>query len=220
MSRANTKGKILKETTTTVVNNEGEVIEQTNTTEINIPREPNFVKVYIEGISRLFELSGGENKFLIELLKYVTYENEITLNAGVKKKISEKTGFKLQTIDNNISTLKKMKIIRPTRYRGIYMINPEIFGKGDWKDIYKYRAQFQKLCVSFEITSDMKDIKDAKIKVKRVDDEEKIEFAAKSRNITSEELLAEIAKEDERFFQTNGPSPFDDFDEFIDEGAL
>ncbi|MEX5542590.1 replication/maintenance protein RepL, partial [Pseudomonas poae] len=106
MSRTNTKSKILTESTTTFVDADGNVIEQTNIKEMSVPREPNFVKLYIDGLSRIFDLSGGENKFLVELLKYVTYENEITLNSGVKKRISERTGYKPQTIDNYISTLK------------------------------------------------------------------------------------------------------------------
>lgn len=196
MSRLNSKAKVLKESTTTFVDANGNVIEETNIKEMSVPREPNFVKLYIDGLSRIFDLSGGENKFLIELLKYVTYDNEITLNSGVKKRISEKTGYKAQTIDNYISTLKRHKIIRATNYRGIFMINPEIFGKGDWKEIYKYRAKFQKLCVSFEITNDMKDIKDAKFNVKCVDDEEKIELVAQSKNLTTEELFKELEKDE------------------------
>ncbi|MGP5469947.1 hypothetical protein ACTXNP_27140, partial [Pseudomonas helleri] len=91
MSRLNSKAKVLKESTTTFVDANGNVIEETNIKEMSVPREPNFVKLYIDGLSRIFDLSGGENKFLIELLKYVTYDNEITLNSGVKKRISEKT---------------------------------------------------------------------------------------------------------------------------------
>ncbi|MEX5541954.1 replication/maintenance protein RepL, partial [Pseudomonas poae] len=118
---------------------------------------------------------------------------------GVKKRISERTGYKPQTIDNYISTLKRLKIIGPTAYKGIYMINPEIFGKGDWKDIYKYRAKYKKLFVTFEITNEMTSIKEAKINVACVDDNEKIELVAKSRNISTEELLEEIAAEEDDF---------------------
>lgn len=189
MSRLNSQKKVIYENNQTIVDSDGNVIHETNETVSRMPREPDFVKVYLEGISKIYSLSNGENSFLLELLKLVNYDNEIVLNKGIKQKIAKKLDIKEQTVDNNVSKLKKSKIISPTKFRGIYMISPEIFGKGAWSEVYKARAKYQKLCISIEIDNETKSIKDAKIEIERVDDKEKIEKAAKEKNQTIDEFI-------------------------------
>ncbi|MQT35104.1 helix-turn-helix domain-containing protein [Pseudomonas helleri] len=196
MSKINNQKKVVYENNKTIVNDKGEVIQETSETVSRMPNEPNFVKIYIDGISKIYNLSNGENSFLFELLKLVNYDNEIVLNKGIKQKIAARIGIKSQTVDNNISKLKKSKIIVQTQFRGIYMISPEIFGKGAWSEVYKYRAKYQKLCISIEIDNETKDIKNAKIDIKRVDDNEKIEKAAKEKNQTTDEFIHDLEKID------------------------
>lgn len=188
----NTKQKLLRKETTVTQDENGNELKKEEFTQVQVPREPDFVKVYLEGVSKIFALSGGENAFLCEILKLVNYDNEVVINKGIKQKIAKKLGFKEQTIDNNIAKLKKSKIIATTEFRGIYMINPEIFGKGAWLNVYKARAKYQKLTVKLEISNNTKNISDAKFDVELIDDNEKIEEVAKSRNQTVEEFLAEL----------------------------
>ena len=211
MQKPNSKKKILKHTVREIYDKEtGELLTQEDIKDFTVSSEPAFVKLYLDGIQAIYKLNSSNHSILNELLKITSYGGEIILNSAVKKRICAYLNTSIGTFDNSLIALKKADIIAQ-KDRGCYMINPELFGKGAWSEVYKDRAKYKKIKMTIEFSGANKARKTVKTEI--IDDNEEIELVAKSRNITSEELLAEVAKEDERFFPTSGPSPFD-------EGAL
>jgi hypothetical protein len=107
-------------------------------TEAIIPREPDFIKLYLESITKLNDVQGWTDPILYELLKLMNYRNEIVLNAAVKKRMSAEIGISTRTIDNALYMLVKKDIIFREDI-GLYKGNPYLFGKGEWRDIRELR---------------------------------------------------------------------------------
>lgn len=101
--------------------------------------EPNYIKVYLGDIAYLHGLSIPTRDLLDELLKYITYgTQEIVLNAVAKKRIAEVTGMAMQTLNNKLQELLKVGILDRVG-TGTFVLNPYLFGKGDWKTINELR---------------------------------------------------------------------------------
>lgn len=113
--------------------------------------EPDYVKVYIEAM--ILTLGKGrqfssETNLLFAMAKRMTYANsEMPMVVGmtglVKKMISEETGMSISFIDKTLTTLKKKDLIRNVaNERGYYQIDPRIFGRGNYKDIYSLQIKW------------------------------------------------------------------------------
>ena len=101
--------------------------------------EPNYIKLYLADISYMHGLPTTTSDVLNELLQYVTYgTQEIMLNSTAKKRIAEVTGMSPRTLDNRLQELAKSGIIHRVA-TGTYLLNPYLFGKGDWKTISSLR---------------------------------------------------------------------------------
>ncbi len=121
--------------------------------------EPNYIKLYLGDIAYLHGLSVPTRDLLNELLKYVTYgTQEIMLNAIAKKRIVEATGMAMQTLNNKLQDLLRVGIIDRVAV-GTFVLNPYLFGKGDWKTINELRDRN----IHLEITYD-KDTGERKIR--------------------------------------------------------
>jgi hypothetical protein len=72
------------EETNTYYNN-GNVTTEKNTKKqkTTYSREPDYIKLYIDDISKLNGISAGQSSFMYELLKYVGYGNKLYINAGI-----------------------------------------------------------------------------------------------------------------------------------------
>jgi len=130
------------ETTTKIDNETGEITETSTSKVFKAEVEPNYIKLYIEDISYLNRLPKGTDAIIYELLKYLNYQHEISVNLHMKKKIAKTLGVKHQHISNTIVKLVKQEILIKVD-RGIYTINSYLFGKGSWKDIIKHRKSLK-----------------------------------------------------------------------------
>ena len=115
------------------------------------PTEPDYVKVYIEAM--ILTLGKGrqfssETNLLFAMAKRMTYANsEMPMVVGmtglVKKAIAEETGMSISFIDKTLTNLKKKDLIRSvSNERGYYQIDPRIFGRGNYKDIYSLQVKW------------------------------------------------------------------------------
>ncbi len=116
----------------------GELIEYISETKGIIPREPDYVKLYLADISYLNALPKGITGILYELLRKMDYEGRIILNAGLKREIALTLGTTVQNIENAISKFSKKNILM-RKDTGIYLANPWLFGKGKWENIRQIR---------------------------------------------------------------------------------
>ncbi len=118
----------------------GEIVQTER--EIQIPKEPDFVKLYLNDLVLLKEIPQWVSGILYSLLKHMNYQNEIVLNSSIKKRIAADLGIIPKTIDNALVTFVKKSILMRQEV-GVYRANPYLFGKGDWNNIRKIRLQVE-----------------------------------------------------------------------------
>lgn len=140
--QANQKKRVSKETLEKILDSStGEVLQERFVQQVYQDKEPNYVKLYIDNLILLNGLPKGTTDTIVELLKYMSYENTIVLNSFIKKEIAESLGFKtVQSLDNNINKLVKKGILDRIG-RGTFRANAFLFGKGDWNDIKQIRFE-------------------------------------------------------------------------------
>uniref|UniRef100_UPI003F491A8A replication/maintenance protein RepL n=1 Tax=Niallia taxi TaxID=2499688 RepID=UPI003F491A8A len=140
--QATQKKRVSKETVEKIMDSTtGEVLQERFVQQIYQDKEPNYVKLYIDNLILLNGLPKGTTDTIMELLKYMSYENTIILNSYIKKEIAQSLGFKtVQSLDNNINKLVKKGILDRIG-RGTFRANAFLFGKGDWNDIKQIRFE-------------------------------------------------------------------------------
>jgi len=116
----------------------GEIKQTVDNRVIRLPQEPEFIKLYLQDINKIFDLPKGCSPALYEILKKMNYEGHITLNKFIKEMCAKNAGLTLQSFNNCITDLIKKDIISRVGH-GVYVANPNIFGKGSWADISKQR---------------------------------------------------------------------------------
>lgn len=127
------------------INSEGEILEETRAFDLNVGAEPDYIKIYLDNIMFLAELQGWISKVLYKLVKSVNYADKgqiVIVNAGYKRIIAEELGIKPQTVTNAINQLVKKGILIK-KESGVFLLNPQYFGKGNWKDISKLRYEVE-----------------------------------------------------------------------------
>lgn len=128
----------------------GEIIkhtEETDVTEVGQKEsEPEFIKLYMNTISKLRGLGNSEFKVLFEITCRMPYAQEeaqeIVLNSFIKKKIADKLNVSEQYINDTITKLVRDKFLlkakdpsNPKKRTGAYYINPLYIAKGKWQDV-------------------------------------------------------------------------------------
>lgn len=103
-----------------------------------LPKEPDYVKLYLSDIQMLNNLPKWTDRILHELLRLMNYRNQIVLNSSIKKEIASEFKVHIKTIDNALVMLVKQNVLI-RKDKGLYMGNPLLFGKGEWKDIRELR---------------------------------------------------------------------------------
>jgi hypothetical protein len=116
----------------------GETVSKRTATKRYINKEPDFVKLYLDDVMKLNDIPAKKTDVLYLLLKKMNYDNEITVVASHKREIADKLNCAIISIDKTLKVLvDKGILIR--KDRGVFFANPNIFGKGNWKDIEQLR---------------------------------------------------------------------------------
>nr|WP_176703043.1 hypothetical protein [Aeromonas hydrophila] len=90
-----TTARVLTSTRTTHLDHStGEVLSTEDVIVARIPKEPAYVKMYIEDLSRIVGLSAGAQSVLYELAGKIDYEGIVTITKGTRNRIAERTGLK------------------------------------------------------------------------------------------------------------------------------
>ena len=104
--------------------------------------EPEHVKIYAPAIAPINSLIASHRRVLYSLLSMASLAKNrmrVVITASVKRMMCQELGIKNpQTIANALSQMTKAGILIRIE-TGVYMLNPFLFGKGDWKDIEKLR---------------------------------------------------------------------------------
>lgn len=131
------------------VNNEtGEVVRETTTITRTKSDEPPFAKFYIDGWLAFRQISSVNHKFLFELMPFTSYADAgqvLSLTSYQKRLIGKKLNWKEESVLNRFNhELRKLTqagVLKKIE-RSTYIVNPDLIGKGDWKDIRRLRVTF------------------------------------------------------------------------------
>lgn len=144
--------KIKQSIETTIVDENG-VVKQSRSNQVKTwGEEPAYIKLYLKDLMYLSDMPKQYAELTMSLLKRVSYAGDadglcVTLVSRTKKAICEELGWKnVSSLDNALQKLLKGKIIFRVD-RGIFRMNPNLFGKGDWQDISRLRME-----VGYDIT--------------------------------------------------------------------
>ena len=136
--------RVLRENTT-VDTQTGEVLKRETT--VQFSKEPGFVKLYFDCLGVYIKndgLSASLNDMLLEVLHRASYAQDgqiVHLGAYDKEQIYKATHKSMRRLEQAITTWVKNRVLIRVA-RGIYQVNPFIFGRGDWRDIANLRATF------------------------------------------------------------------------------
>lgn len=108
-------------------------------------KEPPFLKMYLDDIEILHRLPKNSSDVLHELLKNMNYQSEITINTLMKERITKKLNIKnIRSINNYLSKMVSKDVLQRVG-RGVYIVNPYLLAKGEWKDIKGLRVEYKEL---------------------------------------------------------------------------
>ena len=154
--------QIKQEVCSSVIDNEtGEITKERKRITYSVPSEPDFVKVYLKDLLYLFGLPKYSMGVLLWMMQHVTYASDkyglcTALNSALKDDMKDALGIKHQgTIDNILSDLVKKNVIKRLG-RGLYRLNPYLFGRGDWRDITDIRMTVEYSLEGKTIESEIK----------------------------------------------------------------
>jgi hypothetical protein len=121
----------------------GEVVHDTATVHSieRLPREPDYIKLYVDEIGRLHGLQAGHREILLYVASMVGYDGCVVLNPRRKGQIAITLRISPRSIDNALSELVKAGLLRRLG-KGDFELNPFLFARGDWRSIRERRESF------------------------------------------------------------------------------
>lgn len=118
----------------------GEVITNHESKTSSKEVEPNFVKLYLDDIGRLHGLPPYVSKLLHALAKSMGYKNVVPMYKPIKQMICADIGISMESLNKAVVILTKEGILIPVgKGRGLYVMDPHLFGRGRWEDIKSLR---------------------------------------------------------------------------------
>lgn len=109
---------------------------------------PNFIKVYLDCI---LTFTGGKyipSDFLIELCKYVTYDNKkgeqmyVKIAKKERDEIASVLGVSDTTIKRHLKNCIDNGILFRYNRRAYFILNPFLIAKDEWHNINELKAEF------------------------------------------------------------------------------
>lgn len=137
-----TQRKVYESTTTVTDLRTGEAVSSESTNVVRIAQEPAYVKMYVQDLGNLMELTGGQKTLLYALVGKIDFEGIISLNASSRKRLAKNCGLSDGAFRNGISALCKKEILRRVAANE-YEVNPHYFAKGEWRQINQRRKDFE-----------------------------------------------------------------------------
>lgn len=141
-------GKIVtKKISVERVDEDGVLHHETGYERINVEGEPAFAKIYFGDVGRMFGLSPLTRDIMMLIVTKMGYGNgEVYVSSGLKKEICEMLRVfsrdgkvSLPTFNNCLYKLVGKGLLMK-KDRGVYLVNPYVFGRGEWKDIKEIRS--------------------------------------------------------------------------------
>lgn len=109
----------------------------------SVEQEPPFVKMYLDTIVQLSDISRSCSPILHAILEYMPFANkkqEFALTKRIKESIATDCKLSFKRVESALTELVKKEILFRTAL-STYQVNPKYFGKGEWRDISKLRLE-------------------------------------------------------------------------------
>ena len=127
----------------------GEVVSETATSTITeADDEPDYVKLYVSAWVAFKNVKGVNTSLVVQLLPFMAYADKrqvLFLNSAVKRMIARRLGWSeptaLKRFAAELRKLENAKILIHAD-RDMWVVNPELVGRGSWRDIRQLRATF------------------------------------------------------------------------------
>jgi len=105
------------------------------------PNEPEYIKLYINDLGKLCNLSNGQRSILLYVAACVNYDGFVLLPSGQKARIAKSAQCSVSSVNNAVNFFCKMNILNKEG-GGVYELNPDLFARGKWRDIRERRQAF------------------------------------------------------------------------------
>lgn len=138
MEKRDLKKKVTKTDVKTYVDEDGVVIDEIKHETFLVDREPDYVKFYIQDIGRIKDITSTQNEVLLAFIRHMGYNNVIPTYKPIKLMVAKDLNISLNTVNKAVSEFSKKGLFIPIA-RGMYLADPELFGKGKWSDIKSLR---------------------------------------------------------------------------------
>ena len=122
----------------------GEVTEKINRKVVRKEKTPEFVMLFVNGVDTYTnaKLSKSQGRVMAQLLKYtIKNSNMLMINKKIKEMIAKDIDVKVDTVNSYLKVLVKKNLV--IRDDGLFFLNPDIFGKGDFNEVKKLRHTLQ-----------------------------------------------------------------------------
>ena len=119
----------------------GEITSSEKITVFRLPKEPAYVKLYLNDLALIIKLKNGPKRLLHDLLMRMDYEGYISLNPVIRERIRQNLNIAEQTLRNYLQDLKKSGFLLPIG-TNCFKMNPNYFAKGDWHNVFRLRKEY------------------------------------------------------------------------------
>ena len=108
-------------------------------------KEPPFIKLYLDDLSRLNGLTSVQRTVLNMVMKYASYGNELVVTRKTRDIILKEGNIALGSFKNALSVLVQKELLYKGNKRSIYVINPLLAFKGRIGDRAKLIITYNEL---------------------------------------------------------------------------
>jgi hypothetical protein len=121
----------------------GEITSRvSNVYEINkLPKEPDYIKLYVEDIGLLHGLTPAAREVLLYVAAASGYDGVASLTARRKASIALTIGVTIGVVSNALTACIKANLLKRVGH-GEYEPNPFVFARGEWAKIRERREKF------------------------------------------------------------------------------
>lgn len=146
---------LLSETHQKVNETTGEILDTQTRTVQKLKSHTEFVQIYLENINFILKLNGKSQQVLTAIIKRMSYNNIVVLTPYLRKELKEFLDISEATISRAFQELISKKVLihintdeMRKKYETVgdksYIVNPNIVGKGSFKDLNKLRQNISR----------------------------------------------------------------------------
>ena len=139
---ANVSKVLYKRITESIDSSTGELDRYEEESVARFNSEPPYVKMYLDDICALVSVPNSLRNVLVLCLRKLDYEGYITLSTRYRKQMCAELGIKDPTLRNKLYGLSKKGFIFSVG-GGEFKANPNLFARGEWKNIIEQRKAFE-----------------------------------------------------------------------------